>query len=85
MAVTVVLALRTTVQLPVPEHAPDQPLNVALAAGTAVKTTVVPAVNEPTQVLPQLTPAGLLVTVPFPVPLSLTVSWSCEGALWPTP
>lgn len=73
-APTVVFAFRTTLQVPFPEHAPDQPLNVAPAAGVAVSATLVPDANDAVQVPPQLMPAGLLVTVPFPFPESVTVS-----------
>ena len=73
-AVTLVLALRTTEQVPVPEQAPDQPLNFVLGAGTTVSATVVPGGKVAVQVLPQLIPAGLLVISPFPVPVSLTVN-----------
>jgi len=73
-AVTVVLAFKTTVQGTFPEHAPDHPLNVTFAAGVAVSTTLVPGENEAVHVLPQLMPAGLLVTIPVPFPVSETVS-----------
>jgi hypothetical protein len=43
-------------------------------AGVAVRVTVVPVLRLAEQVLPQLMPAGLLVTVPLPVPALLTVS-----------
>jgi hypothetical protein len=49
----------------------------------AVRVTTAPLVNEAEHVLPQLMPAGLLVTVPFPVaPLDVvfttfTVSVNC--------
>jgi hypothetical protein len=81
-APTVVFAFKSTLQVPVPEHAPDQPLNVAPALGVAVSTTLVPELNDALHVAPQLIPAGLLVTVPFPLPDSFTVS--CTGG-WLTP
>ena len=73
-AVTDAAAVRLTVQLPVPWQAPDQPLKVDPEAGVAVSTTAVPLLNVAEQVEPQLIPAGLLVTVPVPVPESFTVS-----------
>lgn len=73
-AVTPVLALRTTEQVPVPVQAPDQPLNFVLAAGAAVSTTVVPGLKVAVHVFGQLIPAGLLVITPFPVPVSLTAN-----------
>lgn len=66
-APTVVSAFSTTVHLPVPEHAPDQPENAELEAGAAVSVTEVPAANVALQAEPQLIPAGALVTVPVPV------------------
>jgi hypothetical protein len=66
-APTVMSPLTTTVHLPVPEHAPDQPENESLEAGAAVRVTEVPALNDALQLCPQLIPAGALVTVPEPV------------------
>src|SRR5207247_8405682 len=73
--VTVVAALRVTVQVPVPEHPPPlQPVKVEPAAGVAVSVTAVPLAKLAVQVAPQLIPTGALVTVPLPVPALLTVS-----------
>jgi len=75
VAVTEVAALIVTVQVPLPEQPPPlQPLKVEPAAGAAVKVTAVPLANETEQVVPQEMPAGLLVTVPLPVPALETVS-----------
>src|SRR6266704_739182 len=75
VAVTVVAALRVTVQAPGPEHPPPlQPLKVEPAAGAAVSVTAVPLVKLAVQVAPQVMPAGALVTAPLPVPALLTVS-----------
>jgi hypothetical protein len=57
----------------VPEHPPDQPTKVLPVAGTAVSVTVVPEMNVPVHVDPQLIPAGVDVTVPDPVPARVTV------------
>src|SRR5439155_18551266 len=74
VAVTVVAALRVTVQAPVPEQPPPlQPVKVEPAAGVAVSVTAVPLVKLAAQVAPQVIPAGLLVTVPVPVPALETV------------
>src|SRR5207249_11056562 len=74
VAVTVVAALRVTVQAPGPEQPPPlQPLKVEPAAGAAVSVTAVPLVKLAAQVAPQVMPAGLLVTVPAPVPALETV------------
>jgi hypothetical protein len=74
LAVTVVGALRVTVQAPVPEQPPPlQPLKVEPVAGGAVSVTAVPLAKPAEQVVPQVIPAGELVTVPLPVPALLTV------------
>src|SRR5215210_7280279 len=58
-----------------PEHAPLQPKKVEPSVGMAVRVTVVPSVTACEQAAAgQLMPAGLLVTVPLPVPPSETVS-----------
>lgn len=56
----------------VPEQAPLQPENVDPEAGEAVKTTTVPTAKFAVQELPQSIPEGLLETVPFPLPASVT-------------
>lgn len=61
-------ASTVTTQLPVPEHAPDQPAKRESAEGVAVRVTVAPVLKLKEQVVPQLIPAGLLVTAPVPVP-----------------
>lgn len=58
---------------PLPHPVPLQPPNVEPTAGVAVKVTRVPLLNDAAHVPPQLMPAGLLVTVPFPVPLLVPV------------
>src|SRR5438445_266287 len=75
VAVTVVAALRGTVQAPGPEQPPPvQPLKVEPAAGAAVSVTAGALAKLAAQVAPQVMPAGLLVTVPAPVPALETVS-----------
>jgi hypothetical protein len=56
-----------------PLQAPPHPANVELGAGFAVSVTLVPSVYGAMQSLPQLIPAGLLVTMPLPVPVFVTV------------
>ena len=73
VAVTALAADIVTVQVPVPAHAPLQPVNDDPADGTAVRVTEVPVANEAEQVAPQLMPAGDEVTVPVPVPAFVTV------------
>jgi hypothetical protein len=58
---------------PLLQLVPLHPPNVEPTAGVAVNVTRVPLLNDAEQVPPQLMPAGLLVTVPFPVPLLVTV------------
>ena len=67
MAVTVALPSITTVHvLDVPEHAPDQPPNAERLSALAVSFTLVPCLK--------VDPEGLLVIVPLPAPLFVTVS-----------
>jgi hypothetical protein len=66
--------LPVIVTVPAVVQLPDQPENVDPEAGVAVKVTAVLLLRIVVQVLPQLIPAGLLVTVPVPVPARVTVS-----------
>jgi hypothetical protein len=68
VAVTALAESMVTVQLPVPVHAPLQPVNVDMPSGIAVSVTIVPVPNNAEHVAPQLMPAGLDVTLPLPVP-----------------
>lgn len=75
VAVTVSAAFTVTVQGAVPEHPwPLQPANTEFAPAVAVSVTSVPLAKFAAHVVGQLIPAGLLVTVPAPVPGSVTVS-----------
>jgi hypothetical protein len=75
VAVTVVAAFNEMVQVAlVPLQPPDHPANLEPDLAAAVSLTDVPAVNFAAHVLPQLTPEGLVVTVPAPVPALFTVS-----------
>jgi hypothetical protein len=73
-AVTETPAFITTLQEPVPVHAPDHPAKMLPASGAAVSVTAVPELNPAAQVDPQLMPDGELVTVPVPPPVFVTVS-----------
>jgi len=74
-AVTVRATFISSVQvLFFPEQAPLQPLKLDLLAGVAVRITDVPVLKSVVQSVPQLIPAGALVTVPVPVPALLTVN-----------
>lgn len=55
-------------QLPVPVHAPLQPVNVEPVVAAVDKLTTVPLAKLAEQVAPQLIPVGLLTTVPDPAP-----------------
>jgi len=68
VAVTPLATFSVTVQAPVPLHELPQPLKLAPLAGLAVRLTTVPVAKLPVHVpLLQLSPAGLLVTVPLPL------------------
>src|SRR5438093_12796645 len=74
VAVTVVVAVRVTVQEPVPEQPPPlQPVKMEPAAGAAVRVTAVLFLHVALPISPQLMPTGALVTVPLPAPPLLTV------------
>ena len=79
LAVTSAAAPMVTLQAPVPVQAPLQPVKVEPVPGVAVNATTVPLVNEAAQVAPQEMPAGVLVTVPVPVPDLVTVSAKEDG------
>ena len=72
---TSVSAFKATVQVPVPEHPPpDQPEKTDPNDAVAVRTTLLPPAYASVQSEPQLIPAGLLETVPAPVPVFSTES-----------
>jgi hypothetical protein len=64
--VTVVLEDNVTLQSPVPVHPPLQPAKTKPASGVARNDTVAPAAKLLEQVVPQVTPDGVLMTVPLP-------------------
>ena len=68
VAATVASAFNVTIQVPVPEQAPDQPVKALPGSGVAVSVTSVPQVNGVEQVMPQSIPLGDDVTVPEPDP-----------------
>lgn len=74
VAVTDSDELIVTEQVPVPVQAPVQPAKAEPVAGVSVKETTVPLINFALHVPGQLMPAGLLVTVPVPLPAKVTVS-----------
>jgi len=60
---------------PEAESQPLQLVNVEAPSGVAVNVTAVPSLKLAEQVGPQLIPAGALVTVPLPVPVSSTIKF----------
>lgn len=60
------------VTAPLAQPEPLQPAKVEPVAAAAVRVTKVPLLYIAEQVLPQLMPAGALVTIPLPVPLLVT-------------
>jgi hypothetical protein len=59
---------------PVPVHPPpDHPAKNELVPAVAVRVTWVPSGNPALQVGAQLMPVGVLVTLPVPVPVRLTL------------
>jgi hypothetical protein len=74
VAVTLRDSVMLTVQVPVPLQAPLQPEKLESAVALAVNVTLVPCAKSAEQALPQLIPAGLLVTVPDPDPDRVTDS-----------
>ena len=73
VAVTDCADVIVTTQEAVPVHAPLQPAKVDPAAAVAVRVTEVPLLKLAEQVVPQLMPAGELVTVPLPAPALVSV------------
>src|SRR5579872_2645140 len=74
VAVTALAADMVTLQVPVPEQAPLQPAKVEPAAAVSLRVTTVPLLKFALQVPGQEIPAGLLLTVPVPVPANVTES-----------
>lgn len=82
VAVTDVAAFRETLQVaPEPLQAPDHPANMEPGLAAAFSVTDVPSLNVPLHVLPQLTLAGLMATVPTPSPAVFIVNWTEVEAL----
>jgi hypothetical protein len=74
VAVTASVAFTRTLQVAAPVHAPDQPVKLLLAAGVSLSVTWVFCGKLAEQVVGQLIPAGVLVTVPVPAPAMATVN-----------
>jgi len=75
LAVTLRAAVMLTTHVPVPEQPlPLQPANVESPPAAAASVTLVPERKLALHAWPQSIPEGLLLTVPLPVPILLTVS-----------
>ena len=75
LAVTVLSLLRVTLHIAVSLQSPPlQPTNAEPVSATAVRATVVPPAKTAAHLDPQAIPAGLLLTLPVPVPPRVTVS-----------
>jgi hypothetical protein len=74
VAVALMLPFIVTVQTLSPEQAPLQPAKNDPWAAATVSLTFVPEAKAALQVGLQLIPAGVLVTVPEPVPATVTLS-----------
>ena len=72
-AVTFLLPLMFMMQDPVPEQSPPQPAKLLPVSAVACRVTEAFVVNNATQLLPQLIPAGTVLTSPVPAPDLLTV------------
>jgi hypothetical protein len=81
VAVTAVAVLTVTAQEPVPEQAPAQPAKIESPSAVAVRVRAVPGATDREQAVPQLMPAGLLVTVPEPAPFLVTESVTRAGVV----
>ena len=72
-AVTVSAPFNIIVQAPFPVHAPVHPEKMLLLEGVSVSVTWVFGGKLEEHVVPQLIPAGVLLTVPVPAPARVTV------------
>src|SRR2546422_11344960 len=84
VAVTAVAPEIVTVQAAVPEQPPPlQPPKIDPESGMAVNVTAVPLAKFVVQFAPHAMPAGVLVTVPLPVPALVTVRATSRGGSVP--
>src|SRR6266446_2899338 len=82
VAVTVFVAVAATVHcVPTLVLQPLQPAKVEVAAGVAVSTTAVPPMKVAEQLVPQVIPVGVLVTIPEPVPALTTASATVDDPI----
>src|SRR5690349_16613685 len=69
------------VGLAAPDAPPLQPVNEEPALGEAVSVTMVPPLTSSVQAAPQLTPPGVLLIDPLPVPVRFTVSRTSSSTI----
>src|SRR5215831_7415717 len=82
VAPTVTGVLPVSVHVPVPAQPPPlHPANVEPLAAEADRVTRTPLGYVSVQSVPQLIPVGVLLTVPFPVPVTLTARVSPVAVL----
>jgi len=74
VAVTVLAALKVTLQFVMPVQSPDHPPNEFAPVGVSMRVTTVFGLKVDVHVPGQLIPEGLLVTVPEPVPVTVTAN-----------
>src|SRR5580765_5185039 len=74
VAVTDWSAFIVSVHGPIPEQAPDQPVNVEPTADIAVSVTVAPWSNACAQLAPQSIPVGPDAMIPLPAPALVAVN-----------
>ena len=80
VAVTERAAFMLTTQLTVPMQAPLHPAKTEPVAGAAVRVTFVLGGKDTVHAALQFSPAGLLTTLPLPVPLNTSCKAHDEGA-----
>src|SRR5205807_7709615 len=86
VAVTVVSAVRVTVQGSTPAQPPPcQPVKTEPGAGVGVSVTRLPLAYAAKQFAPQVIPVGALVTVPLPAPAPITVRVEFKPVRSPPP
>ena len=76
MAVTVLAVSIVTEHEPLPIQALVQPAKVRASAGVAVSVRLVPESKSAAQIVPQLIPPALLITVPLGPPAFANVSFA---------
>src|SRR5215471_15292 len=82
VAVTALAWVMLTVQVPVPEQAPDQPVKLDPVPAVAVSVTEVPPLpKDREQTAPQLIPPMLEDTEPEPVPVFATLRMNPQTSI----